>query len=54
MGLKDFFKRRTSSDDGRANEDYEARKDDAFIASTFAGGEAMEAAADEEREDEED
>ena len=44
MGLMDFFKRLMSSDNARPNEDYEARKDDVFIKSTFAGGEAMEAA----------
>ena len=54
MGLRDLFKRRTSSDEARANDDYEARKDDAFISSTFAGGEAMDAADDELDDDEDD
>ena len=34
-----------------AEEDYEARKDDAFVASTFAGGEAKEAADEELADD---
>jgi hypothetical protein len=55
MGLKDIFKRLTKPDgaaDNRgANDDYEAQKDDAFIASTFAGGEAIEAADDELSDD---
>jgi hypothetical protein len=59
MGLKDFFKRWSQQSDAQAiereqqrldGEDYEARKDDAMISSSFAGGEAMQA-SDEERAD---
>ena len=48
MGLMDLLKRLMPSD--KPNDDYEARKDDAFVQSTFAGGEAMDA-ADEELSD---
>ena len=48
MGLKDLFKRMTkpdgAADERGTAEDYEAQKDDAFIESTYAGGEATEAA----------
>ena len=51
MGLKDLLKRLMPSDDAPANDDYEARKDDAFVSSTFAGGEAMDAADEELTDD---
>ena len=51
MGIMDLLKRWMSSDNARANDDYEARKDDAFVSSTFAGGEAMEAADEELADD---
>jgi len=54
MGLMDILKRLMPSSDAPANDDYEARKDDAFISSTFAGGEAMDVADDELSDDEDD
>jgi hypothetical protein len=60
MGLKDFFKRWSQKSDSDAiareqqkltGEDYEARKDDALISSSFAGGESMQAADEELAED---
>jgi hypothetical protein len=55
MGLKDLFSRWSKSSDKDAleragqgdHEDYEAKKDDAFISSDFAGAEAKDAAADD-------
>ena len=60
MGLKDFFKRWSQKSDADAiareqqkldGEDYEARKDDAVISSSFAGGEAIQAADEELADD---
>ena len=60
MGLKDFFKRWSQKSDADAmareeqrleGEDYEARKDDAYIERSFAGGEAIEAADEELADD---
>jgi hypothetical protein len=60
MGLKDFFKRWSQKSDadaiarqqqGLAGEDFEARKDDASISKSFAGGESMEAADEELADD---
>jgi hypothetical protein len=60
MGLKDFFKRWSQKSDadamtrdrqGLAGEDYEARKDDAYISKSFAGGESKEAADEELADD---
>lgn len=47
----DLLKRLMPSSEARPNEDYEARKDDAFVSSTFAGGEAAEAADEELADD---
>ena len=60
MGLKDFFKRWSQRSDAEVlereqrhldGEDYEARKDDAVISRSFAGGEAIEAADEELADD---
>ena len=59
MGLLDFFKRWSKQSDAdalaraerRIDEDYEAQKDDVFIKSSFAGGEAMDAADEELADD---
>jgi hypothetical protein len=59
MGIKDIFKRWSKAEDADAearstqgiDEDYEATKDDAMISSSFAGGEATEAAGAELADD---